>query len=600
MTKKQFKESIRRGLGSAIIELKRTDDISQYKDIVLWACLNNTCFNVIFEGHRGWHLYQALSKFDDNEFFLDQIINKYNINSKDQNSTNQLNDLIFQFAHYGNDRAKKELYNIYDKLIDYFNKHNCQEDNPQISYLENVCLNIVYLDGFRSFKKIIKDLKLSFDNDSGKKVHQFDWFMSVALDQFGEDKVFEYFKKIEYNNYAKRNYDIEESEAQTISIQELLLAPKQPRYTYDFRYARKFANTAEPQEIEKFAKLLIEEENLDTKADMLVVFEYIPFPLSEEYLIEYSKNLNDELRYKAFNALEIIKSEKVHNYAISLFNANIEVSSAITIICNNYHKDDEILIEKYLKTINCFQAKDKNWHSAFLAIEDLIKDNKNVSKNLLKLIYEKTSCSYCRERIVEKMEKYKLLNSKILEECCWDSNSDISSWAYKKIKKTKTEKYLINLIYDNIHHYCIWYTDDEDGLTKDGVIIKKNKIIFFSTEQECQNYALLKKWNLLDEVAIYDFDEVIAEDFKCSKVLNLWNICDDCANSLYIDFIGIKQTYDGLYDKLFMGCNILTIPDNFDIIFTKDEIDIINNIIINGLSIIKENIIEVINEETNR
>jgi hypothetical protein len=53
MTKDQFKKAFRRGLGSAIVELKTCTCREKYTDIVLWCCLHNTCYDAQCEGGRG-------------------------------------------------------------------------------------------------------------------------------------------------------------------------------------------------------------------------------------------------------------------------------------------------------------------------------------------------------------------------------------------------------------------------------------------------------------------------------------------------------------------------------------------------------------------
>jgi len=45
LTKTQFKEAFKRGLGHSYVVLKESNDREKYKDIVLWSCLHNTCFN---------------------------------------------------------------------------------------------------------------------------------------------------------------------------------------------------------------------------------------------------------------------------------------------------------------------------------------------------------------------------------------------------------------------------------------------------------------------------------------------------------------------------------------------------------------------------
>jgi len=52
LTKTRFKEAFKRGLGCSYVELKESDNREKYKDIVLWSCLRNTCYDMQCEGGR--------------------------------------------------------------------------------------------------------------------------------------------------------------------------------------------------------------------------------------------------------------------------------------------------------------------------------------------------------------------------------------------------------------------------------------------------------------------------------------------------------------------------------------------------------------------
>ncbi|BBI35589.1 hypothetical protein KCTCHS21_49880 [Cohnella abietis] len=53
LTRTQFKEAFKRGLGHSYIELKESNCREKYKDIILWSCLRNTCYDMQSEGKRG-------------------------------------------------------------------------------------------------------------------------------------------------------------------------------------------------------------------------------------------------------------------------------------------------------------------------------------------------------------------------------------------------------------------------------------------------------------------------------------------------------------------------------------------------------------------
>ncbi len=54
-------------------------------------------------------------------------------------------------------------------------------------------------------------------------------------------------------------------------------------------------------------------------------------------------------------------------------------------------------------------------------------------KHLLPLLYEYTPCACCRENVVRKMAKHRMLTKELLEECLYDSSDSIRSYASKRL-----------------------------------------------------------------------------------------------------------------------------------------------------------------------
>ena len=65
MTKKEFKYRMERGLGSCIVELKRTPDKARYKDIIIWGCKHVLAYDAQCEGTRSRYLYQMIELYED-------------------------------------------------------------------------------------------------------------------------------------------------------------------------------------------------------------------------------------------------------------------------------------------------------------------------------------------------------------------------------------------------------------------------------------------------------------------------------------------------------------------------------------------------------
>ena len=128
MNKSQFKKAFMQGLGSAYIELKNISSRERYKEIILWCCLHNTCYDMQCEGGRGIYLYNAIKLYEDKSIFEDAIIKKFMKKKLDAWLFDQFCDLLFQFAekrvdNYLHNNAKKS------KAVDAFLKEAIRFDS---------------------------------------------------------------------------------------------------------------------------------------------------------------------------------------------------------------------------------------------------------------------------------------------------------------------------------------------------------------------------------------------------------------------------------------------------------------------------------------
>lgn len=117
MIKKNFRHDFLRGLGSALYELKTCESTKQYYDVVRYACLHNTTYDMQCEGNRGWYLYQAAQVVGGNTIIKD-IISIYAGTLADYWLFSQLTSILFHYSVNGNDSARFALYDKYRVLLD--------------------------------------------------------------------------------------------------------------------------------------------------------------------------------------------------------------------------------------------------------------------------------------------------------------------------------------------------------------------------------------------------------------------------------------------------------------------------------------------------
>lgn len=114
-----------------------------------------------------------------------------------------------------------------------------------------------------------------------------------------------------------------------------------------------------------------------------------------------------------------------------IYNAKVTVAGIYIRQSITFRPDDEPFLFSIVKSLP-IKYDDGNWHAAFMDIEDGIKYMRGKPKtDILEYLYRNTLCGDCREHIVRLMHKKKVLTKAILQECRFDSNSDIRAFTEK-------------------------------------------------------------------------------------------------------------------------------------------------------------------------
>lgn len=126
--------------------------------------------------------------------------------------------------------------------------------------------------------------------------------------------------------------------------------------------------------------------------------------------------------------------------------------------------------------------------------------------------------------------------------------------------------YTYDIAVDSAVYYCIWYTNDRDGL-----LASDGQITSFPSSADRTVYAKARLPNLRVSRAKTELFSSIKQFRKkartrrraegyflcdCAYVLEMWNLYADAAASVNAEFYGNRRALCGIYDKLFWGNNI--------------------------------------------
>jgi hypothetical protein len=431
-----------------------------YRDIVLYACVHNTTYDAQCEGTREVYLYQAISFVGDKDFFEKAILAAYAKKNIESYLFDQLNGLLVCFATDGSVGARTALYEKYDALFQIvehikWRKFWCQE-TESLRWLSSW---LILLDGKKAIKMIAERIGAKLLEGKSSEFFWDDFFYFRTEEKLGKKGRDVFFKKQAARSEAVSafyNKMLADEERSNREIQEVK-SGQGPRFTLEkflenvarirngekdggHYSARRFARRASAEELKEVARLAREETDPACKAALLSVFEYAKAPFSEEEILAWYRDGNEELQEAVLLVLAKNPFKKTHDFIVSLLRNGMRCNCcAVIILSKIFQKGDEDLLFDTVKRIRVTPngTKDEeNWHCAFTDVEEMFRHGRHKSAvGILPYLYRENLCSCCRISIVRTMDKYKILTKDLIEEMLYDSHEDTRRFAERKLKK---------------------------------------------------------------------------------------------------------------------------------------------------------------------
>lgn len=463
MTKVQFREAIKRGLGSALLQLER--DFEAYREEALWACLHNTCNDMQSEGSRGVYLYEACIKFPDPEYFADTVIQQLFNSEPDTWLFDQWCGILYEFSRHGYQPAADALYRRFQRLL--IEAVECREKQGYHELMETVEWMAVWLtelDGLQGFNWILSKIeahegpmveKLKQSGCTIEDINQrlieespflFHWFFDNVKNKIGEKQVvcsLESYKKQTgaypafylYAEKKAKERAVQRRDTEPPALQQVLESIQKGGWAESRGILVRFARYGTPAEQRQLAEAGLQEQDPRRKACMLWPFTIIAFPIdslqAQQAIIKDTKSSCPELQDTAFLLLQKWQDTAVRQYALELLEDESCIAEGVCILCANYCKEDQERLIEAVKKISVTDTS--HWHNAFSCVLSVIETNRYGPKELLPYLYQQTLCSYCREQIVRVMHKKKMLTKELAQECAHDCNLEIRRFV-KRIK----------------------------------------------------------------------------------------------------------------------------------------------------------------------
>jgi len=422
MTLKEFKHDMIRGLGTCIIELENSTKIEKYMPIVLYGCLNVLSYEHLMEGTRSGYIYELTQYFNDDTYFENAIIDKFNKNLRDSTLIITLIERLAQFVMSGSGRSKNTLYAKYDKLV---HKKKISRDDGII--LDHLCVNLLDVSGYRFLKyhvNIMEQLNTIIDDS------HLGWFYFKVKQRY-KNKGIELLRKI----HPEYGYDVKSSNKENNYSFVNILNHLNDEDFYLRRLS--FVYRADESEIRKAIDYLINETDINRKRILFSLFRNDIKDYRIDDMVGMIGKYSPEIDKKIYEyCSNIVKSPVTKKLGYSLLNKPLLRSLGLQMIIRNYEPIDLETVVNYSKKVKVDYEDTEEWYSLFSRLLILMDShNKNHPVKLLHYIFFETLSAYQREQAFDIMKKRRILTKQFIEIARYDSDWDIVKKAKRFLSK---------------------------------------------------------------------------------------------------------------------------------------------------------------------
>jgi hypothetical protein len=446
MNERTFLHQLRRGLGSAIVELQENQQPQKYKEILLRCCLKDIGYDVQIEGTKGEYLYTAICALGGKDEFEDAIIDAF-MKRLDYRLFQQLADILCLYAEDGSEKAKNALRIKYQSLAKQLLRQKTfpyrYSEHEQFEYLM-----IYEVDTYKwsAFKKCIADASHISMMRKDDACDDYDWFFAHCQRVFGKERIERYFDEILKKMPESKAFivAINESRRMREENSRLRVEPEVTLESYisrageseNDRYAyirmrivaMRLSRQSNQDDLKKLVSIIIDEQSDEIKARLLQVFRTVDFPADIDILINYAESGCERLQDSAVDALERFKDKRIHDLAVKFITSG-NLDAGLSLLVKNLKKQDEALLRVHIL------SSKKMPHAVQQGIRDIYSKRRSKScGDILEHVYRYGECTFCRADIVRAMWKSRVLRADILNECLYDSYDETREMA-RRIKR---------------------------------------------------------------------------------------------------------------------------------------------------------------------
>ena len=426
MTKKEFRQYMLKGRGCCVQAVRRNPE--RYRSEVLWACRNEIAFDAQCEGSRAWYVYQMIGCYEDKTPFLHTLIAALDRSRSNYGwKMHYLGEVLVHFMLDGCTEAEEALWRKYEQLYAILrSKRRCPRGYfAELNDFSALCVDLG--ERREAMVKIAEDIGRLYREYSFYDGWSFDWLYA----QNGERIL----KTLEKKAEKSENIAAYLQESKRVEAEEL--QNRENRRPSPIAEGKRLKQASREEQLE-YMELYLREQEPEERTKALRVFTRCPYPGDISPVVADMESEDPHLRFVARLVLENVQSPQLRQMALD--NLESDPDAWFPMVVRNYREEDAPFITSYVKNTPTDRECNTPWHGLHMDVLKMRDYGLKAPGELLLHIYDTCYCSNCRQEALEQMGRRRMLTEEILEECLYDSQDKVRTYARRVLNRRKTGK----------------------------------------------------------------------------------------------------------------------------------------------------------------
>jgi hypothetical protein len=387
----------------------------EFRDAILDACLHCYSYDIQCEGTRASYMYDLVGCLPDRDFYYNEVLKSLKGSGDDWDAAQRFH-FAACLAFDGNEEAKRAMYDAYD---------------PGPSMGDNIAIDFLNLDGIKGLLFVADKIgALLMVKPEGIDA---DYVLMKSLEICGEQATWNALREAGATTPSIEKYRLAAAEASrrtggpsqqpeiaSLRYEQLLnVVPVNKPYLF-----WKWGEQASDEELELAANGLIAAKDSKQRLVHLRIFARRRFPLDVHAILTLADVEEDRMGFFALKALAHVAHPAVREFAFRLVDTHARWrGGVIDLLAQNFEQGDHGIVLRW------FQEEEdrETLHSLGLDLIDFWERHPDAETAIpmLRALYEKGPCSFCREKAVSRLLERCALPDELRAECAWDANSGI-------------------------------------------------------------------------------------------------------------------------------------------------------------------------------